>query len=61
VKRLAPGMYLDEERNELHFSAPEMLEGYGYVDTPANREILLAEMRKTVAREFPGVPITEED
>ena len=39
-RRLAPGVYDDGEA--LHIVIPEMLEGAGYLDTPANRETLAA-------------------
>lgn len=39
--RLAPGVY-DDRRGGLHIVVPELLAGAGYMDTPENREQLLA-------------------
>lgn len=37
--QLAPGAYSDDA-GTLHLVIPEMLEGAGYADTPANRALL---------------------
>lgn len=42
--RLMPGVY-DDGRGGLHLVLGELLEGAGYVDTPENRAMLLAEWR----------------
>lgn len=61
MDRVSPGLYHDAHTNTLHFCVAELLEAYGFVDTPANRERLGHAIREAAEARFPGVPITEED
>lgn len=44
MKRLMPGVY-DDEAGGLHLDIAEFLDANGYVDTPENRETLIAAAR----------------
>ena len=45
MKKLQPGVY-DDGRGALHLDLPELLRAYGYADTPANRDTMIAACRE---------------
>ena len=45
MRRIAPGVY-DDDEGGLHLVLPELLDGHGYADTPANRATLIASARE---------------
>lgn len=59
AEKVGPGVYLDEDRNELHVDVPELLEALGCEDTPATREICALAAKKVVRQVFPAVPVIE--
>jgi len=58
MKRLAPGVY-DDEQGGMHLDIAELLDASGYTDTPQNRETVL-EAARDMAREL-GLPVTVVD
>jgi hypothetical protein len=57
-RKVAPGLYLDAQ-NEAHLMIPELLDHYGYADTPANRDVATRTALEAWALAFPGVPVRE--
>jgi hypothetical protein len=55
AERVAPGLYLTPD-NTLHLDVVELLEHFGYADTPANRDTVVDVAREVLARQYPGVP-----
>jgi len=50
LTRIAPGVYVDVDGG-MHLVVAELLVANGYVDTPENRETVVAATRK-IARDF---------
>lgn len=57
-RKVAPGLYIAEGdgRTDLHVDIPELLEHFGYADTPENRDVCTREAMKVFARLYPDVP-----
>jgi len=53
-KQVGPGLYLDE-RNNLHVDVPELLDHFGYVDTPENRDVCTKAALDAFGRIYPNV------
>lgn len=53
-RKLGPGLYVNENRNELEVDAPELLKHFGLPDTPANRDMVTAQAAKAMAQVFPS-------
>lgn len=58
TKRLAPGLYLDAD-GQAHLMIPELLDHFGYADTPENRDVC-TKAALQVAREA-GINAQETD
>jgi hypothetical protein len=56
VKRLAPGLY-DDEQGGLHVAVGELLRAHGYADTPANRDHFACVAQEQI-EEQSGLPVT---
>lgn len=57
---IAPGVYTDG-RGQFHVVTDEVLAAHGFADTPANREMCLAEVRAILAKQNPPVTLEELD
>jgi hypothetical protein len=57
---IVPGVWADADGN-LHFSVPELLAIFGWPDDDDHRALLEQTIREVVAKQFPGVPIVEDD
>jgi hypothetical protein len=55
MRTLGPGLYLDAGNN-LHVDTPELLEYFGYADTPENRDVCTREAMRALRRLYPSVP-----
>jgi hypothetical protein len=56
---LGPGIWADEDG--LHFSIPDLLHHFGWPDDPPHRQEVQAMIREIVSKEYPNIPITEDD
>jgi hypothetical protein len=57
MKRIAPGVYVDD-RGCLHIFVGEMLRAAGYADTPHNRDVLTEEACRIFREKYPDSPLT---
>lgn len=60
MHEVGPGIYTNG-RGRFHVVTDEILEAAGYADTPANREMCLAAVRKKLAEQDPPVILEELD
>jgi hypothetical protein len=60
LTQIAIGVYADD-RGGLHLFVGELLEANGYADTPENRETLTRAAHETMAKLYPGRPVTDVD
>jgi hypothetical protein len=58
MRRIGVGVYVDDERGEIHINIPELLDAANWDDTPENREKMMAIARKCATEAMPGVPQT---
>jgi hypothetical protein len=58
--RLAPGAWVDKDGG-LHYSVPELLELFGWPDTPENRRAVEEAILETVRKAAPDCKITFQD
>lgn len=60
LKRISPGLYYDEEKDQAHLVCDELLAEAGYAPTPRNVELVRKVARELFAEEFPGAAIIED-
>lgn len=60
ARRLAPGAWVDRNGG-LHFSVPELLEYFGWPDTPETRAECQAMMSKILRELCPGSNVIEQE
>ncbi len=54
MRKLAPGLYVDAH-NHAHVMIPELLDHFGYADTPENRDVCTKAAVEVCQRVFPGI------
>jgi hypothetical protein len=59
-RRVQPGFYQGPD-GELHIDVPEMLQHYGILDTPANREMLTQVAAELCRERWPDARMTVLD
>lgn len=60
MTKVAPGLYVDANQ-QAHLMIPELLDHYGYADTPANRDVAVRAALTAWQEAFPGIPVREAD
>lgn len=58
MKRIGPGFYIDEAKNELHVYCPEMLRHLNVKDTPENREQCMQIAARLLREKWPSATTT---
>jgi hypothetical protein len=53
-----PGLYHDRDTNELVCDVPQLLEVFGWENTPENRDQMIEITRQAARELFPDVPQT---
>ena len=60
LEKLSPGLYVTKD-GQVHLMIPELLDHFGYADTPENREVATAAALEAWRRAYPNTPVHEVD
>ena len=60
MKKLAPGLYIDA-KGQGHLMVPELLDHFGYADTPENRDVATKAAVTAFQELYPDIDVHEAD
>ena len=58
--RLAPGVWVDRH-GAMHVSVPELLQQFGWPDTPEYRQQVISVIREVFSKQAPDAQIVEQE